>query len=306
MALDYLADTPAPRIVHMFGFSFAALQAQGEFLRVGAGLPQTQIVFKVPTTGDARRYLPALPEEGVSAVAAFVALNRDIVQELSEQRVLTERIVQLPNGVCSDQFCPVSAARRRELQEHWQLPTDRPVVGFCGRFETRKQIDVLLAGLQALDRDTRPCLLLVGRPDHTFGAGVDVRKWLSADVRWIGEQRDMPLVFGALDAYVTASRAEGMSNALLEALACGLPIIASDIPGHRELVTEGENGWLFPVGDAPALAQCLAWLRHAWRSGAWEAYAAASRERAVRQYDQVALSQTYADLYRRLAARSTP
>lgn len=65
----------------------------------------------------------------------------------------------------------------------------------------------------------------------------------------------LPRYYHAANVYVAATRSDGTSISLLEAMACGLPVIVSDIPGNREWVTEGENGWLFPVGDAHALAE---------------------------------------------------
>jgi glycosyltransferase involved in cell wall biosynthesis len=56
------------------------------------------------------------------------------------------------------------------------------------------------------------------------------------------------------DLYISASHVDGSSVSLMEALACGLPCLVSDIPANREWVTDGENGWLFPDGDAEALA----------------------------------------------------
>lgn len=70
-------------------------------------------------------------------------------------------------------------------------------------------------------------------------------------------QRDLPRYYQQADLYLSASRSDGSSISLLEALACGVPALVSDIPGNREWVQPGEQGWLFPVGDSAALAEGL-------------------------------------------------
>jgi glycosyltransferase involved in cell wall biosynthesis len=70
-------------------------------------------------------------------------------------------------------------------------------------------------------------------------------------------QADLPRYFRSADLYVSASHSDGTSISLLEAMASGLPALVSDIPGNREWVSPGENGWLFPLGDANALAESL-------------------------------------------------
>jgi glycosyltransferase involved in cell wall biosynthesis len=68
---------------------------------------------------------------------------------------------------------------------------------------------------------------------------------------------DLPRFYRLANLYVAATHSDGTSISLLEAMACGCPVLVSDIPGNREWVTPGENGWLFPVDDANALAQAI-------------------------------------------------
>lgn len=68
---------------------------------------------------------------------------------------------------------------------------------------------------------------------------------------------DLPGYYQSADIYISASHSDGTSISLLEAFACGVPAIVSDIPGNREWVTSGENGWLFPDGDAESLATVI-------------------------------------------------
>jgi L-malate glycosyltransferase len=68
---------------------------------------------------------------------------------------------------------------------------------------------------------------------------------------------DLPRFYRSADVYLAATHSDGTSISLLEAMACGCPVLVSDIPGNREWVTPGENGWLFPLDDAPALARAI-------------------------------------------------
>ncbi|MGW8249495.1 MAG: glycosyltransferase family 4 protein, partial [Anaerolineales bacterium] len=70
-------------------------------------------------------------------------------------------------------------------------------------------------------------------------------------------QAELPRYYRSSDLYVSASHSDGTSISLLEAMACGRPMIVSDIPGNREWVEPGSNGWLFPDGDPDALAEAL-------------------------------------------------
>jgi glycosyltransferase involved in cell wall biosynthesis len=72
----------------------------------------------------------------------------------------------------------------------------------------------------------------------------------------IGYQ-DLPRYYRSADLYISASHSDGTSISLLEAMACGCPVLVSDIPGNREWVQQGENGWLFPDGDAQALSRAI-------------------------------------------------
>jgi glycosyltransferase involved in cell wall biosynthesis len=67
--------------------------------------------------------------------------------------------------------------------------------------------------------------------------------------------KDLAGIYHAADLYVSASHSDGSSVSLMEALGCGLPVLVSDIPGNKEWITEGREGWLFPNGDETALAE---------------------------------------------------
>lgn len=299
--LAEIERAPAPRIVHVFGFSFRWPEAQARFIRAAAAVAGTAVVMKVPTQGDARNYLTTTHAGIAGSVDRFVALTGDLAGELSACGVSPERIAHLPNGVDTNRFLPATGAQRAAARAPLALPPRRLVFGFCGRFEERKRVDLLAAAVRRQPDADRPILLLIGETDRTFGAGVEIEGMLDDDIRWVPPQADMRPLYRALDVYATMSAREGMSNAVLEAISSGLPVVASDIPGHRELVRHGEYGLLVEGGGTGELERAIATVTGIWRSGRLPEWGEAAR-RASLQFDMQAICRRYAEMYRGLAA----
>jgi glycosyltransferase involved in cell wall biosynthesis len=118
------------------------------------------------------------------------------------------------------------------------------------------------------------------------------------DLAWLpGERSDVPALLPALDVFVLPSRAEGISNTILEAMACGVPVIATAVGGNVELVAAGETGMLVPADDPPALAAAL--LALGGDRALRERLGAAARTRAVAQFSLSEMVRRYGDLYER-------
>jgi glycosyltransferase involved in cell wall biosynthesis len=130
---------------------------------------------------------------------------------------------------------------------------------FCNRsWEPNYGVDVVARAFVkvAQQRDDVSLLLLAGGSQGPFirqilsGGGVLERVTFAGQVG----QKELPRYYRMADLYISASHVDGSSVSLMEALACGLPCIVSDIPANKEWVKEGQNGWFFPDGDADALA----------------------------------------------------
>ena len=119
-----------------------------------------------------------------------------------------------------------------------------------------------------------------------------------ADLAWLpGERGDVPDVLRGLDCFVLPSLAEGVSNTILEAMACGLPVIATDVGGNSELVDDGSTGILVPPGNVPALAAAIAGLADDGKRAA--AMGRAGRQRVEREFSLAAMVDQYRTLYDR-------
>ncbi len=176
-------------------------------------------------------------------------LSDEIGEELRAVGVPPERMVKIPNGVDLTEFAPVSDDARLRLRNELDLPERAVIVLFVGRLVAYKGIyDLLEAWRRVRDDDAR--LVIVGAtPERSLDAphGVLVREWA-----------DSPLAYlSAADVFVHPSHADGMPNAVLEAMACGCAVIATEHGGTDGLLTGGRDALLVGVRDPDALAAAL-------------------------------------------------
>lgn len=194
-------------------------------------------------------------------VDAIVA-NADALRAEAEADGVVARWTIIPSAVDTDQFrdLPDAATARPALG----LDPARPVVGTIGRLEGRKGQDVLLAAMRHLvasERGERPQLLIVGdgptRPqlvEQARALGV------ADDVRFTGTLADVRAPLAAMDVFVLPSRTEGLSNALLEAMAASRPVVATAVGGTVQVIDRPDVGVLVPSEDAAAMAREIARL----------------------------------------------
>jgi sugar transferase (PEP-CTERM/EpsH1 system associated) len=236
-------------------------------------------------------------------VQQYVALSGDLAGYLQDAvGVPPQRIQRICNGVDAERFRP--AARRQPLEGS---PFNDPrwvVFGTVGRMAAVKaQTDLVAAFIQACQRDAgfadRGRLILVGDGPlrsacqaQLEAAGLSHAAWLA------GERRDVPAVMQALDVFVLPSLAEGISNTVLEAMASGLPVMATRVGGNAELVADGLSGVLVEAGRPDAWVPTLeAWCAdEPLRRRLGEA----GRARVESQFSLDAMVSAYEALYRRV------
>jgi glycosyltransferase involved in cell wall biosynthesis len=174
-------------------------------------------------------------------------------------RVPPGKVVSIPTGVDLEEFDPDRVVPTR-LREELDVDPHIPLVGMIAVLRSWKGHLVFLQALRRL-RETRPDVqgVLVGEgpfrsviQDAIRAHGVDTC------VRVLGHREDVAGILGALDVVVSASTAaEGIPQALLQALAMRRPVVASDVGGVSEIIRPGETGWLVPTGDPGALADAI-------------------------------------------------
>jgi glycosyltransferase involved in cell wall biosynthesis len=133
---------------------------------------------------------------------------------------------------------------------------------------------------------------------YTQRAGVDAKTVLT------GFRDDRLDFLRGLDALVLPSALEGIPRCLMEAMAAGVPVISSDIPGSRDLVSDGQTGLLFPVGDAGALRACLE--RLAADTTLRERLASAAKHRVEERFSATGMATGYLHLFQALTAGGEP
>lgn len=187
---------------------------------------------------------------------AVVFNNPDGVQDaLEREGIRPHQVVYIPNGI------EVAAAQRppREVRGELQTPPEATVVGTVARLHPSKsQEDLLRAFAIVRQRVPDAVLWLVGDGERRAALEREARRLgIVERVRMPGARLDVRDVLEAMDVFALPSRWEGMPNSLMEAMAAGRPVVASDIDGIRELIQHGETGWRVPPGNPDALAQTL-------------------------------------------------
>ncbi len=209
-------------------------------------------------------------------IRRYIAVSQDLARWLVDAiAVPPARVRQIYNGVDLRRFNPeVDALAATDLPAGFPSTPERVVVGTVGRLaEVKDQALILRATAELLRRRPhmrqRLRLVIVGEGSMREPLELLAREEGIADLLWLpGDRDDIPALLRLFDVFVLPSLGEGISNTLLEAMACGLPAIATRVGGSPELVVPGENGDLIAVGDAVALAQCLEHLidnRQVWR-----------------------------------------
>lgn len=194
----------------------------------------------------------------MSKVHRIIALSDHVARFVSEHgRVPRDRIRRIYYGVDSELLGAQRSrgAVRRELG----LADDTPVLVCVGRLAPQKDHPTLFAAMALLPPDV--VLLVVG--GDPFGDGEARLRGVAQDlgvtdrVRFLGIRHDVPDLLVASDLFVLPSLWEGLGLVFLEAMAVGLPIVASNVSAIPEVVDDGVSGWLVPPGDPPALAAAI-------------------------------------------------
>ncbi len=202
----------------------------------------------------------------------------------------------IPNGVDTAVFRP-DPERRAELRR--RLGVEPAFVWLAaGRLMWKKDYPTLLRAFAG----QRGAVLLIAGEGPQEAELQDLARSLGADARFLGRREDMPALMNAADAFVLSSVVEGLPLVLLEAAASGLPSVATDTGGAREIVA-GEHGLVVPPRDPAALAQAMSWLA-SLPPEARERMSRAARARAVAMFDRNIVAAQWEQTYRDLLEKS--
>lgn len=225
----------------------------------------------------------------------------------SREKIPLSRFKTIYNGV--EIAAPLTAAEKATLRESLGLPQDALLLGCIANIQPIKGFEYLIEAAISMIRQGQDIhLVIIG--------GVEKRKQnltsyleslldrvkreqLEERIHFLGPRKDARSLAAALDCFVLPSLSEGFSNAIIEAMAVGLPVIATAVGGNGEAVVEGETGLLVPPADPEALARAMTLL--AGDKELRERMGAAARKRAVERYDIVMMIQAMENLYSSIA-----
>lgn len=241
---------------------------------------------------------------GLWANARFTTVSHSGKRQLAaDGKVPEKRIHVLFNGVDIRRFRPPDPSLRRRVRDALGIPHDCFVLGSVGSLTPVKDHRMLM---QALGRLAAPFpqlrLLIVG--DGPLRQALErqaFREGVAPRVTLTGRREDIPEMLGAMDAYACSSRSEGMNNSLLEAMACGLPVVATDVGDNARLVcgrigptVPDPAGTVVPANTPSQFADAVAGLLN--HPGVAPRFAAAARHRAA-NFDEGSMLAGYEAFY---------
>lgn len=238
--------------------------------------------------------------------ACVVAPAHPILDRLEESEGLArERMLCIPNGVDAHAFAPASAEERAQARQRFGLDDGTVAIGCLASLTpVKRHADLIEAFASVHARSPATHLFLIGEgPLRDAIAGQVDALGLQGAVTLLGSLTDVRGILSALDISVLASATEGMSNAILEAMSCGLPIVATAVGGNPDLVEQDVNGLLVPAQAPGALAEALATL--VGSSELRRRFGESGRGKIERDYSLDSMANSFDTLYQRLLAPRT-
>jgi glycosyltransferase involved in cell wall biosynthesis len=249
---------------------------------------------------------------------AIVAINKGIAQELLNANVSPEKIIQIPNGVDTHKFTPISDKEKKDTRIRLGLPLDKTVFIFVGRIVKKKGLDFLLQAWGTHEKMNKDTVLLilgddsadiqkkqVGRNLPCYLEYKELSERLGLNrVFWLGSKShsDLQTYYQASDCLILPSRNEGSPNVVLEAMSSGLPIIGTKIPGILDLIESQHDGLLVDLDEVDELAHVISLITDNVEQR--KSMGKMARKKIMNKYDISLIAKSYLNLYQYLDAKS--
>lgn len=245
----------------------------GVYGRIAAKLARVECIvntvhglYATPDDAVAKRAVVyGLERLAATCSDAELVQNPEDVDTLRSLRVPARKLRVLGNGVDLERFRPDDGGGvRAEVRAELAIDPDAVVIGAVGRLVLEKGYAELIEAWERVHVAHPDAVLIVAGPDEPGKADSvprdHIRRGEAAGIRFLGMRDDVERLYHAMDLYVLASHREGYPRSAMEACACGVPVVATDIRGCRQVVVDGENGRLVPVSSPGPLADALAEL----------------------------------------------
>lgn len=274
-----------PDILHTFLFH---ANIAGRYAGWRAGVPV--VISSVRVAERERGYHLTVDRWTSGLVDVEVCVSEAVRRFTMEEAGIPEsKLTVIPNGIDVSEYGTGPS------------PSGAPVVTFVGRLHTQKGVDILIRAARTILRDNpKTTFNIVGEgPEKKALKDLAAREDVSERIRFTGFVADVGNVLAASHLLVLPSRWEGMPNAVLEAMACARPVVASNVDGCSEVVDDGKTGLLVPPEDPDALADAvLEILRDPERA---RNMGQAGRSRAETEFTVSKMVNAYKELYERCA-----
>lgn len=193
--------------------------------------------------------------EAMNSADRILSVSEDLKLHIVNLGIKEDKVIVVPNGVDTEKFKPPEKGNARDLLD---LPVDKDIVLFVGALRSIKGVDYLIeAARNFVNKNTE--LYMVGRDDGLKKSLVKMAEdfKIADHIKFIGpvNHEEIPLWISASDILVLPSLSEGRPNVVLEALACEVPVVATDVGGIPEIMVNGETGYLVPSKNSHELSE---------------------------------------------------
>jgi len=246
-----------------------------------------------------RTVLPRRLLGGLMKLDRLIALSDEVAAEWIGAGFPAQRIARIPNGVDTERFRPAREGERLSIRRALGLPSDATIILGVGRLERQKGFASLIEAAGRARNGGRLHVALAGEGALRDELGrLAQSRSLTGRVHFLGRLAAIEEAYRAADLFVLASVGEGMSNALLEAMASGLDVVAGRVSGVEPLVRDGQNGLLAEPGSVESLAAAI----ERWLAGERGRFGAGARAAVEAGFTLRAVAEKTLKLYEEVVA----
>jgi glycosyltransferase involved in cell wall biosynthesis len=300
-------------LVHIHGFS-----KRNAIVILSSMLLRKKVVIKMTSYGhdDAmsiKNYSPILWSI-FKCCHAYIGISPAFLASYQESGLSEHKYNFIPNGVNLDRYSPISTAERKELRGAYGFAEHDNLIVFVGHFSPEKRPTLLYkAWVRLCKQNIFAKLIFIGHTKDNFEVDEGIAESIKQDgflrgvlslIHFVEETPKVEDYMKIADVFVLPSIREGMPNVLLEAMACALPVIVSDLPGVTDwLIEDGVTGVLFSSDDPDVLANTIS--PFFMTSGNKQKMGMAARHCMERNFSFALTSQGVLDLYRKMSSKNT-
>lgn len=233
---------------------------------------------------------------------AFVAISSEVVRELEDRGIRNKNLFRIPNGVDTARFCPVGESQKQNVRRKLGIPQNKKIVLFTGRLVSYKGLPLLLRVWDEIQSaHDQSMLLLVGSGGlDIHNCESELREFVEANklfnsVWFMGSVGNVNEYLQASDIFVFPTEREAFGISLIEAMACGIPVVATNVGGLKDIVTDRKNGLTVESGNFQQLYDGLDDLLS--DAALAESLARAGRQTVLERYSVQCVTQRYVAMF---------